>query len=284
MKRLINKILFGLTLTGGSLGLHSCGDWLDINSNELAATKTEAGYLFNYAAINYSSKRVGGDSGSRSSTPHRWPPTPTTGSSAPTMYNISTYATGNGWVTSYSSCGYNLHKAIELATGENDSNTVAQCKILLATPSWESSMLYGDIPYSEAWNIEGTQTPKFDTQKDVFYSVIGLLDEALDGIDESNSKRIDKYDIYYTGDMAKWRRLGNSLKLKFYMYLANKEDVGDEIKAIIDGGELMNSSADDFVFPSTRRRATRTPTTSSPCSIPTTTNTASSPTRRYSIR
>ena len=61
MKRLINKILFGLTLTGGSLGLHSCGDWLDINSNELAATKTEAGYLFNYAAINYSSKRVGGD-------------------------------------------------------------------------------------------------------------------------------------------------------------------------------------------------------------------------------
>lgn len=165
------------------------------------------------------------------------------------MYNISTYATGNGWVTSYSSCGYNLLKAIEFATGENDSNSVAQCKILLANTVWESSMLYGDIPYSEAWNIEGTQTPKFDTQKDVFYSVIGLLDEALDGIDESNSKRIDKYDIYYTGDMAKWRRLGNSLKLKFYMYLANKEDVGDEIKAIIDGGELMNSSADDFVFP-----------------------------------
>lgn len=249
MKRLINKILFGLTLTGGSLGLHSCGDWLDINSNELAATKTEAGYLFNYAAINYSSKRVGGD---------QWLPiiyAAQVASDADNwfvgddMYNISTYATGNGWVTSYSSCGYNLLKAIEFATGENDGNSVAQCKILLANTVWESSMLYGDIPYSEAWNIEGTQTPKFDTQKDVFYSVIGLLDEALDGIDESNSKRIDKYDIYYTGDMAKWRRLGNSLKLKFYMYLANKEDVGDEIKAIIDGGELMNSSADDFVFP-----------------------------------
>ena len=249
MKRLINKILFGLTLTGGSLGLHSCGDWLDINSNELAATKTEAGYLFNYAAINYSSKRVGGD---------QWLPiiyAAQVASDADNwfvgadMYNISTYATGNGWVTSYSSCGYNLLKAIEFRHGRNDSNSVAQCKILLANTVWESSMLYGDIPYSEAWNIEGTQTPKFDTQKDVFYSVIGLLDEALDGIDESNSKRIDKYDIYYTGDMAKWRRLGNSLKLKFYMYLANKEDVGDEIKAIIDGGELMNSSADDFVFP-----------------------------------
>ena len=100
MKRLINKILFGLTLTGGSLGLHSCGDWLDINSNELAATKTEAGYLFNYAAINYSSKRVGGD---------QWLPiiyAAQVASDADNwfvgddMYNISTYATGNGWVTS----------------------------------------------------------------------------------------------------------------------------------------------------------------------------------------
>ena len=150
MKRLINKILFGLTLTGGSLGLHSCGDWLDINSNELAATKTEAGYLFNYAAINYSSKRVGGD---------QWLPiiyAAQVASDADNwfvgddMYNISTYATGNGWVTSYSSCGYNLLKAIEFATGENDSNSVAQCKILLANTAngatssgfEESDMLY----------------------------------------------------------------------------------------------------------------------------------------------
>ena len=94
MKRLINKILFGLTLTGGSLGLHSCGDWLDINSNELAATKTEAGYLFNYAAINYSSKRVGGD---------QWLPiiyAAQVASDADNwfvgddMYNISTYVAG----------------------------------------------------------------------------------------------------------------------------------------------------------------------------------------------
>ena len=249
MKRLINKILIVLTITGSSLGLQSCGDWLDINKNELAATKTEAGFLFNYAAINYSSKRVGGD---------QWLPIIYAAQVASDgdnwfwgddMYNISTFATGNGWVTSYSSCGYNLLRAIDFAAGENDSNAVAQCKILLANTIWESSMIYGDIPYSEAWNIEGTQTPKFDTQKDVLYEIIRLLDDALDGIDESSSKKIDKYDIYYTGNMAKWRRLGNSIKLKVYMYLANKEDVGSEIKALIEGGELMSSSADDFIFP-----------------------------------
>ncbi len=249
MKRLINKILIVLTVAGSSLGIQSCGDWLDINSNELAATKTEAGYLFNYAAINYSSKRVGGD---------QWLPiiyAAQVASDADNwffgddMYNISTYATGNGWVTSYSSCGYNLLRAIDFAAGENDSNAVAQCKILLANTVWESSMIYGDIPYAEAWDIVGAPTPKFDTQKEVLYEVIKLLDDALDGIDESSSKKIDKYDIYYTGDMAKWRKLANSLKLKYYLYLANKEDVGSQIKSLIEEGGLMASGSDDFIFP-----------------------------------
>ena len=61
MKKIIYRVLTVFTLAGSALGLQSCGDWLDINTNELAATKTEPGYLFNYAAINYSSKRVGGD-------------------------------------------------------------------------------------------------------------------------------------------------------------------------------------------------------------------------------
>ena len=40
--------------------------------------------------------------------------------------NISTYATGNGWVTSYSSCGYNLLKAIET------SKSVGLARVLFA--------------------------------------------------------------------------------------------------------------------------------------------------------
>ena len=249
MKKIIYRVLTVFTLAGSALGLQSCGDWLDINTNELAATKTEPGYLFNYAAINYSSKRVGGD---------QWLPIIYAAQVASDgdnwfygddMYNISTYATGNGWVTSYSSAGYNLLKAIDFAVAGNDHNAVAQCKTLLANTVWESSMIYGDIPYSEAWKIEETQTPHFDAQKDVLYSCIALLDEALGDIDESNSVCIDKYDIYYTGDMAKWRRLANSLKLKIYLYLANKEDVASKIGELVTGNGLMTSSADDFTFP-----------------------------------
>ncbi len=48
--------------------------------------------------------------------------------------------------------------------------------------------------------------------------------------------------------MAKWRRLGNSLKLKIYLYLANKEDVARD-QGADRRGRTDELSADDF-FPS----------------------------------
>lgn len=110
-------------------------------------------------------------------------------------------------------------------------------------------MLFGDIPYSEAWHIDEIKEPKFDTQKEVLYALEELLDEALDQIDESDPNTISKYDLYYGGDMTKWRKLAKSIKLKIYMYLSNKEDVGAEIKALIEEGDLLSSSADDCKFP-----------------------------------
>lgn len=60
MKKIRTKILLAFAASGLLL-LPSCGDWLDINTNELASTKVEPGYLFNYAAVNYSGTRMGGD-------------------------------------------------------------------------------------------------------------------------------------------------------------------------------------------------------------------------------
>ena len=110
-------------------------------------------------------------------------------------------------------------------------------------------MLFGDIPYSEAWHIDEIKEPKFDTQKEVLDALEGLLDEALGQIDESDPNTISKYDLYYGGDMAKWRKLAKSIKLKIYMYLSNKEDVSAKIKALIEEGDLLSSSADDCKFP-----------------------------------
>ena len=60
MKNLINIYILLLLVVCSTLS--SCSDWLDVNNNPNTAEKVEAGYLFNYAAVNWSGNRIGGDS------------------------------------------------------------------------------------------------------------------------------------------------------------------------------------------------------------------------------
>lgn len=253
MKKMTYKILIALTLAGSATGLQSCGDWLDINKNEYAATEVDPGYLFTNASLNYSMKRCGADqfltlmyAAQTASDQAQWFKYIFGGE----PYGIDAeYSSGNAWVGTYSSTGYNLQKAIGFAQERGNVNAEAQCKILTANVFWETTMLFGDIPYTEAWKIEEIKQPKFDAQRDVLYDLIDLLDEALGQIDLTDPDAITKYDLYYGGKMEKWQRFAKSLKLKIYMYLANKEDVGAKIKALIEEGDFLTSSADDCKFP-----------------------------------
>ena len=61
-------------------------------------------------------------------------------------------------------------------------NGIAQCKIILAQHIYETTMIWGDIPFTEAW-IEGVKYPKFDSQESSFeWCLVSLLDEALNEI------------------------------------------------------------------------------------------------------
>lgn len=248
MKKIRTKILLAFAASGLLL-LPSCGDWLDINTNELASTKVEPGYLFNYAAVNYSGTRMGGDQYMSIAWPAQIISDGDYWYGGDDFYTISTYSTGNTWVSTYASVGNNLLKAIEFAKEAEDINAEAQCKILFAISVWGSTMIFGDIPYSEAWRIEEIKTPKFDPQKDILYALVDLVDEAIDLIDTSKESSITTYDIYYKGDMEKWLKLGKSLKLRLLLYLSNHEDVGSQIGALVTEDKLLASDADTFAFP-----------------------------------
>ncbi len=248
MKKILKKAIFAVGICG-MVTMQSCGDWLDINTNELAATKVDPGYLFNYAAVNYSGTRMGGDQFMSIIWPAQVVSDGTYWYEGEDMYNISTYSTGNTWVSTYSSVGNNLKKAIEMAQGINDANAVAQCEILFAISVWGSSMIFGDIPYTEAWMIETIKTPKFDSQKDILYALIGVIDGAIGKIDTSKKSSISDFDIYYKGDMAKWLKLAKSVKLRLLLYLANHEDVKSQIKTLIVENAMLASNADSFAFP-----------------------------------
>ncbi|WP_255484433.1 SusD/RagB family nutrient-binding outer membrane lipoprotein [Pedobacter sp. AK017] len=141
------------------------------------------------------------------------------------LYNVSTNVLGNTWKVYFSTAGNNLKLAIKNAETANpvNNNAAAQCKILLAQLMYECTTLYGDVPFTQAWDPEKFPYPKYDSQQSVLESVLSLLEEAKAQIDPSSPFKIADYDVFYGGNMSKWTKLANSIKFKTLMVMADKD-------------------------------------------------------------
>lgn len=78
--------------------------------------------------------------------------------------------------------------------------------------------VFGMIPYTEATNPDIT-TPKFDEQKTIYDGIIADLDAAMATIGDApttgiNVDDVGENDIYCNGDLQKWKRMANTLKLR----------------------------------------------------------------------
>lgn len=90
--------------------------------------------------------------------------------------------------------------------------------------------LWGDAPYTSALKGElggvDNIAPKYDTQDVIYAGIIADLDKAstlLSKPKASYSSIVESADMYYAGDPAKWQKLANSLKLRYYMRISVKQ-------------------------------------------------------------
>ncbi|MDD2952190.1 MAG: SusD/RagB family nutrient-binding outer membrane lipoprotein [Parabacteroides sp.] len=81
--------------------------------------------------------------------------------------------------------------------------------IQIATDRWR------DVPYSAAVKMaEGTLTPTYDKQEDIYPAMLAKLKEAADGFAEGGDDDISGGDLLFGGDMLKWQKYCNSLRLR----------------------------------------------------------------------
>lgn len=156
----------------------------------------------------------------------------------------------SAWGRTYTDVLKNLNVAVEIAqnTQPVNKNAVAQCKILMAFAYAQTSLLWGDIPFTEAATGK-VDFPKFDKQQDVLNGSIAMLDEAIGMIDLNAKGIIAPNDLYYGGDMAKWRKFANSLKMRILFSMVDADaSKGAAIGQLIAGGNMISSSADAMLY------------------------------------
>ena len=154
------------------------------------------------------------------------------------------------WGKTYTDVLKNLDVAIKLAEGATpvNSNALAQCKILSAFAFAQTSLLWGDIPFSEAANGE-TNWPKFDKQQDVLNGCIKLLDDAIGMMNVNANGIIAPNDLYYGGDMVKWRKFANSLKLRILFSMVDADaSKAALIGKIVTDRDVIGSTGEAMQF------------------------------------
>lgn len=133
------------------------------------------------------------------------------------------------WKDFYSEGLRDLAEIITIGETEDNQNYKAVATIF---QSWIFLLLtdaYGDIPYSQAVNINKYVTPAYDPQKDVY---IGLLTDLKDAIALINpAKKEVKGDIIYSGNLNKWKKFAHSLRYRIALRIADKEP--DKAKQVI---------------------------------------------------
>ena len=212
----------------------SCEDKLDINTNPLVASNADPNVLLPFVIAQYSNRHTT-ELGTRiMDVPQHF----TACFNSPRNGNTSIFLTGNTWRMMYPQALGNL-QLIEQdadAAGATSNNANAIAKILKANIYFELSMIWEDVPFTEALNPTDFPSPNFDNQETVLQGAVSIIDEALaliGGIPADGNFDVSGGDIIYRGDMAAWERYGNSLKLRILMVLKNKINVDSQISAVL---------------------------------------------------
>ncbi len=108
---------------------------------------------------------------------------------------------------------------------------------------------FGNVPYSEALDINNTQ-PKYDDAKTAYANMLTTLDAAIAKLDASG-KSFEGADIIYGGDVAKWKMFAASFKLKMAMMMADYDATAAATAAtaaVATGVFSANADNASFVF------------------------------------
>ncbi|NIJ52461.1 SusD/RagB family nutrient-binding outer membrane lipoprotein [Dyadobacter arcticus] len=125
--------------------------------------------------------------------------------------------------------------------------------VALILKSWMFSIAtdaYGDIPYSEAIKAkEGVLYAKYDAQEDIYKGI--LADLATANTLLSTGTDAISGDPLYGGNAAKWRKLANSLRIRYLMRISDRRDVSADLTAIIanpTAAPVFEGNADNGVY------------------------------------
>ena len=246
MKKFFNIFCLGLL---GAVLLASCDKGFDeMNVNPIALTAVDPAYQLNTTIVN---SAPGYGNLSYETTIVKQMITPFSGQGSAANFNQDNRGVTSGnWTSIYRSIIKDLTDVV--AKTKDDAartNLYNMSRIWRAYSFMILTDTYGNVPYSEAGQgfLSGKTGPAYDSQEAIYTDLLKELETASAALDAT--KAAVASDVLYSGDVAKWKRLGNSLLLRAAMRLSkvNPTKAAEYVAKAVTGG-LMQSNKDNAVI------------------------------------
>lgn len=156
------------------------------------------------------------------------------------------------WTTFYTNSIKNLTDA-QYRTAQDQGKTNIHAALTIYRVYLMSIItdIYGDVPCKEAGMgfLQGIFNPRYDTQEEIYHSFFKDLTAASQALDPA--KDAITGDVIYGGNISKWKKLANSLRMRFAMRISNvdPQKAQEEFEAAwqADGG-IFDSAEDEALI------------------------------------
>lgn len=162
---------------------------------------------------------------------------------------------GNYWRLHFTNVLANLVDAKriiseDISLGEEEkANQIAIIELMEAYTFQSLVDVYGYLPYSEALQGSGNLVPVYDKDSDIYTDLFAKVTSAVNTLKGGGSS-FRAADLVYHGDVAKWVKFGNSLKLRMAVRISDVDKAKATTMAAeaIAGGIISNQS-ESAIFP-----------------------------------
>ncbi|WP_268847750.1 SusD/RagB family nutrient-binding outer membrane lipoprotein [Flavobacterium aestivum] len=126
-------------------------------------------------------------------------------------------------------------------------NKIAILEIQMVNAYQSLVDIFGNMPYSQALDINNL-TPVYDNGETIYTDLINRLNIAIANLD-TQSTSFGSSDLVYGGNVGKWKKYANCVKLKLGMHLVdvNPATAKATVESAYNSG-LISSNGDNAVF------------------------------------
>lgn len=250
--KILHKISW-VPLLAFAVMFSACEDFLDVNVDPNNPTEVSPALLLT-SAQSYMAYTVGGDvnrytgifvqhyAGVQGQSQEEYD-----------IYNFNDDETNNFWrFGMYAGSLGDMDLLIKEADETGSPHYSGIAKVMTAYGIGLMTDLFGQVPYSQAFQFSDNVQPTYDNQETLYATIETLLNDGIADLSAATSTFVPGGDdLVFGGDMDKWIRFANFIKVRYYNHKSLRDPQGSaqSVLNLLDGSDpIFESMADNAAF------------------------------------